>query len=140
MSESKSINKVILIGRLGADPEMHHNMRQKRPLCTFDLATQGLKVTDTAWHSVVVYGNLAEKCHKELRKGSLVYLEGVLQGRVWQDRDNNKHKTYSIYPKIVQSLESARRGRHQGGYSRKSDSTAAEESDEATLPKGESAA
>lgn len=105
MSNAKSINKVILVGRLGGDPKLHH-LRQKRPYCTFDIATQGLKVTDTAWHSVVVYGKLAEQCHADLRKGSLVYLEGILQGRVWQDRTNVKHKTYSVYPKIVQPLES----------------------------------
>lgn len=114
MSNAKSINKVILVGRLGGDPKLHH-LRQKRPYCTFDIATQGIKVTDTAWHSVVVYGKLAEQCHADLRKGSLVYLEGVLQGRVWQDRAKVKHKTYSVYPKIVQPLESRSR------YERNSD-------------------
>ncbi len=124
MSNSKSINKVILVGRLGGDPKLHH-MRQKRPLCTFDIATQGLKVTDTAWHSVVVYGKLAEQCHTELRKGSLVYLEGTLQGRVWQDRARVKHKTYSVYPKLVQALESKR------GYERVEDSAAAAPTEDA---------
>jgi len=112
MGQEKTLNKVILIGRLGANPRLQH-LRQKRPLCTFDIATQGVRVTDTAWHTVVVYGKLAERCYQELKKGSLVYVEGPLEGRIWEDRGGRRHKSYAIYPKVVQALESARSGSWQ---------------------------
>jgi len=108
MGTEKTVNKVIFIGRLGGAPKLHH-LRQKRPFCTFDIATQGVRASDTAWHSIVVYGKLAEKCHQELYKGALVYIEGALEGRFWEDRSRRKHKSYAVYPKLVQLLEAATR-------------------------------
>ena len=107
MSNERTINKVTLVGRLGRQPRIEHH-RQKRPICTFSVATRGLKITDTAWHNVVVYGKLAEKCYQELFKGALVYVEGTLQGRTWQGKGEEKQKTYAIYPSVVECLSKKR--------------------------------
>src|SRR5579863_6530382 len=91
-----SVNKVILIGNLGADPELKYTPSQ-RPLCNLRIATtevykdkSGQLQEKTEWHRVTVWGDQAENCNKYLAKGRSVYVEGRLQTRSY-DKDGQKH-------------------------------------------------
>lgn len=91
-----SVNKVILIGNLGADPELKYTPSQ-RPLCNLRIATtevykdkSGQRQEKTEWHRVTVWGDQAENCNKYLSKGRSVYIEGRLQTRSY-DKDGQKH-------------------------------------------------
>jgi single-strand DNA-binding protein len=91
-----SVNKVILIGNLGADPELKYTPSQ-RPLCNLRIATTevykdkaGQRQEKTEWHRVTVWGDQAENCNKYLAKGRSVYVEGRLQTRTY-DKDGQKH-------------------------------------------------
>ena len=91
-----SVNKVILIGNLGADPELKYTPSQ-RPLCNLRIATtevykdkSGQRQEKTEWHRVTVWGDQAENCNKYLSKGRSVYVEGRLQTRSY-DKDGQKH-------------------------------------------------
>ncbi|MDD5572030.1 MAG: single-stranded DNA-binding protein [Bacteroidales bacterium] len=90
------VNRVILIGNLGKDPEVRH-LENNVKVASFPMATSetyknkdGQKVTTTEWHNIVVWRNLAEIAEKYLHKGSQVYLEGKLRTRTWTDKENNK--------------------------------------------------
>ncbi len=92
------VNKVTLVGRLGRDPEVRYTASQV-PVCTFSLATDwqnrnGEKQTE--WHNIVAWRKLAEICGQYLNKGKLIYIEGRLQTRDWDDRDGNKRRTTEI--------------------------------------------
>lgn len=105
-----SINKVILIGRLGKDPEMRFTPNGKA-VTNFTMATSeiwndqnGEKQERTEWHRVVTWGKLAENCAKLLSKGKQVYVEGRLQTRSWDDKDGNKKYTTEIIANNMQIL------------------------------------
>ncbi len=96
------VNKAILIGRLGRDPEMRYT-GGGTPVCNFSLATDesytdksGERQKKTEWHNIVGWGKLAEQCSNLLSKGKLAYVEGRLQTREWNDRDGNKRRTTEI--------------------------------------------
>lgn len=112
-----SVNKVILIGRLGADPEVRYTP-SGAPVANFRMATsetwndkQGQRQEKTEWHRIVVWGKLAELCGEYLSKGRLVFIEGRLQTRQWDDRDGNKRYTTEIQAREVTFLG----GRGEGG-------------------------
>ena len=91
-----SVNKVILVGNLGADPELKYTP-SSRPLCNLRIATtevfkdkSGQRQEKTEWHRVTVWGDQAENCSKYLAKGRSVYIEGRLQTRSY-DKDGQKH-------------------------------------------------
>ena len=95
-----SVNKVILVGNLGADPELKYTP-SNRPLCNLSVATNevfkdkaGARQEKTEWHRVTVWGEQAESCAKYLAKGRSVYIEGRLQTRSWDDKTDGK-KRYS---------------------------------------------
>jgi single-strand DNA-binding protein len=95
-----SVNKVILVGNLGADPELKYTP-SNRPVCNLSIATNevfkdkgGQRQERTEWHRVTVWGEQAETCSKYLSKGRMVYLEGRLQTRSWDDKTDGK-KRYS---------------------------------------------
>jgi single-strand DNA-binding protein len=95
-----SVNKVILVGNVGQDPEVRY-LDKTTPVCTLRMATSetyrnksGDKVTNTEWHSVVLWRGLAEVAEKYVRKGSQIYIEGKLRTRSWDDKDNNKTLHY----------------------------------------------
>ena len=99
---SKGVNKVILIGNLGRDPEVRHTQDGKS-ITNFSIATseswmdkQGNKQEKTEWHKVSVFGKLAEIAEQYLDKGSQLYIEGKLQTRKWQDKDGNDKYTTEI--------------------------------------------
>jgi single-strand DNA-binding protein len=94
---AKSLNKVIIIGNLGRDPEMRYTSSGK-PVTTFSVATSRTWVTSdgdrreaTEWFNVVAWNNLAEICNQFLRKGSRVFVEGHLQSRSWEDDKGCRH-------------------------------------------------
>ncbi len=93
---SRSVNKVILIGNLGGDPELRHTASNV-PVVNFTVATnenwvnkEGAREERTEWHRVVAWRRLAEICHEYLRKGTQVYIEGKLQTRSWEDQSGQK--------------------------------------------------
>jgi len=92
----RGLNKVILIGNLGADPEIRYT-GTGTPVANFRLATtenwttrEGERTNRTEWHRVVAFGKLGEVCSEYLNKGKQVYVEGRLQTRSWEDKDGNK--------------------------------------------------
>jgi single-strand DNA-binding protein len=103
-----SVNKVILLGRLGQDPELKYTA-SGAAVCNFSLATSeawtdksGQKQEKTEWHRVVVWSKLAEVCNQYLSKGREAYVEGKLQTRSWDDKDGNKRYTTEINAVTVQ--------------------------------------
>jgi len=104
------VNKVIVVGRLGADPEIK-TITGGQTVARLSVATsenwtdkQGQKQERTEWHRVVVWGKLAELCGKYLSKGRQVYLEGRLQTRSWEDPQGQKKYTTEIVANTVQFL------------------------------------
>lgn len=113
---SASVNKVILIGNLGKDPELRHTS-SGTSVATFSLATRSGggkdKETVTEWHSVVVFDKLADLCAQYLQKGRQVYIEGRLQTRNWEDKDGLKRSKTEVIASQVSFLGSVQEG--QGG-------------------------
>ncbi len=114
----KSLNKVMLIGNLGTDPELRHTA-SGQAVASFSLATNerwvgrdgGQAQERTEWHRIVVWGKLAEICNEYLRKGRQVYLEGRIQTREWQDKQGAKRYTTEIIAQDMVMLG----GRSDGG-------------------------
>lgn len=105
-----SVNKVILIGHLGSNPEVRYTPAGAA-VANFNLATneswtnkQGQREERTEWHKLVVWGKLAELCGQYLKKGSQAYVEGRLQTRQWQDKDGQQRYTTEIQAQVVQFL------------------------------------
>jgi len=125
---SRGINKVILIGNLGADPETRHTAGGSA-VTNLSLATSeswrdkqsGDMQEQTEWHRVVMFSKLAEIAGEYLRKGSKVYVEGRLQTRKWQDRDGNDRWSTEVVANDMQMLDS--RGGDQGSEPIKGQST-----------------
>jgi single-strand DNA-binding protein len=97
-----SVNKVILVGRLGADPELRYTT-DGAPVASFNLATSetwkdkgGNKQERTEWHRIVAWRKLGEIAGEFLKKGKLVYVEGRIQSREYEGRDGMKRKVYEI--------------------------------------------
>jgi single-strand DNA-binding protein len=106
------VNKVILVGRLGRDPELRYT-QSGIAVANFSIATsekwtdrEGKKHEPTEWHRIVAWRRLGEICGEYLRKGSQVYIEGKLQTRDWVDRDENKRRTTEIVALNMQMLDS----------------------------------
>ena len=112
------LNKVMLIGRLGADPEIRYTQSGK-PVCNLSLATteirniEGLRETITTWHRVVLFDRRAEVAQEYLTKGSKIYVEGKISINKYQDRDGNDRTSYEIIGRDFQMLDSI--GDNQGG-------------------------
>jgi single-strand DNA-binding protein len=104
MRDTNSLNKVILIGRLGKKPEMRYLPQKERQVARFTMATnerffnKATRETKdrTEWHNIVVWGNQAAFCEKYLDKGRQVVVEGKLRTRSWQDKEGNKRTTTEI--------------------------------------------
>jgi single-strand DNA-binding protein len=114
------VNKVILLGRLGKDPEVRYTSQQF-PICNFSLATSERRKDQsgewkdaTEWHNIVVLGKSAENCHKYIKKGSEVYIEGKIQTRKWQDKEGKDRYTTEILAGTVQFLGG--KGASSGSY------------------------
>ena len=114
------VNKVIIVGRLGADPES--KAVNQTTATSINVATSetwvgkdGQKQERTEWHRVVVWGKLAEICAKHLKKGRQVYVEGRLQTRSWEDQQGQKKYTTEIIANAVQFLGDAPNRNNGGG-------------------------
>ncbi len=113
------LNKVMIIGYLGRDPELRYTQTGS-PVATLNIATDesytdrdGNKVERTEWHRVVVFQRAAENCSQYLSKGSLVFVEGKLQTRKWQDQQGQDRYSTEIKADRVQFLD--RKGDRSGG-------------------------
>ncbi|MBI2067832.1 MAG: single-stranded DNA-binding protein [Deltaproteobacteria bacterium] len=107
-----SVNKVILVGNLGQDPEVRY-LPSGQPVANFSIATterwtgkDGTPGEKTEWHRIVVFGKQAENCKEYLKKGRQVYIEGRLRSREWNDKEGNKKTTVEIVAQTVQFLGS----------------------------------
>jgi single-strand DNA-binding protein len=106
-----SVNKVILVGRLGRDPETRYTS-SGQAVCNFTLATDetfkdrtGERQKRTEWHRIVVWSKLAEICQQYLKKGMMVYIEGRLQTRQWDDqRTGQKRTSVEIVANVMRML------------------------------------
>jgi single-strand DNA-binding protein len=114
-----SVNKVILVGNVGRDPELRYT-QGGQPVASFSIATnerfkdkEGNWKDRTEWHRIVAWARLAEICGEYLRKGSQVYVEGRIQTRDWEDKEGNKRQTTEIVALSMQML--GRRGGEAGG-------------------------
>ena len=99
---SRGLNKVMIIGRVGREPEMRYTP-SGRPVTTYSVQTSrswntsnGERHTETEWFNVVAWGTLAEICKQYLTKGQQVYIEGRLQTRQWEDNEGNRHNSTEI--------------------------------------------
>ena len=115
-----SVNKAIIVGNLGADPEVRYT-QSGTAVANMRIATNerwkdksGEKKERTEWHRIVVFGNQAENCGKYLSKGRQVYVEGRIQTNEWEDRDGNTRYTTEIVAQTVQFLSGGNGG---GGFS-----------------------
>lgn len=113
------INKVILLGHLGADPQLRYTPTGTM-VCTLSLATNrrrkdaaGEYVDETEWHRIIVWAKSAEYCNNYLAKGSKVYIEGRLQTRKWKDQDGVERYTTEIVSEVLRGLDG--RGKDGGG-------------------------
>jgi single-strand DNA-binding protein len=119
-----SVNKAILVGRLGRDPETRYTSGGQA-VCNFSIATDstykdrsGERQKRTEWHRIVLWGKLAEIAQQYLKKGQLVYIEGRLQTREWEDkRDGQKRSTTEIVASEMRMLTSRAEGAAAGAGS-----------------------
>lgn len=117
-----SVNKVILVGNLGRDPEVRY-MPNGDAVANYSIATtetwkdkNGMRQEKTEWHNIVMYRRLAEIAGEYLKKGSSVYIEGRLQTRKWQDKQGNDRYTTEIVADQMQMLGGRNSGGGGGGY------------------------
>lgn len=127
---SRGLNKVMIIGHLGRDPEMRYTP-SGRPVTTFTVATSrswntvdGERHSETEWFNIVAWGNLAEICKQYLTKGQQVYIEGRLQTRRWEDKEGNKHSNVEVVANEMMML-----GERRDATSANNQETTAEESE-----------
>ncbi|WP_340104818.1 single-stranded DNA-binding protein [Rhodohalobacter sp. 8-1] len=106
-----SLNKAMVIGRLGADPEVRYT-QSNTAVATLSVATterykdrNGEQQESTEWHRIVAWGRLAEICQEYLKKGSLAYFEGPIQTRQWEDKDGQTRYTTEIKALNMQMLD-----------------------------------
>ncbi len=115
---SRGLNKVMIIGHLGKDPEMRYTP-SGRPVTTFTVAVSrswnsadGERHNETEWFNIVAWGNLAEICKQYLAKGQQVYIEGRLQTRRWDDKEGQKHTSVEIVASEMMMLGDRRDANH----------------------------
>ncbi len=130
-----SVNKVILVGRLGKDPETRYTSGGQA-VCNFSMATDesfkdksGERQKRTEWHRIVVWGKQAEIAQQYLKKGAQIFLEGRIQSREWMDKENQKHTSYEIICTNFRMLGSKSDSTGSGGSSYRSNSAAAGSAD-----------
>lgn len=118
-----SVNKAIILGNLGQDPELRYTT-SGAAVCTLSIATtdvrkdqNGERQENTEWHRVVVWNKQAENCAKYLAKGRSVFIEGKIQTRSWDDQNGQKKYSTEIVAQTVQFVGGAAgRGQDQGSY------------------------
>ena len=114
------VNKAILVGNLGKDPEMRYTPNGVA-VCSFPMATSetykdrntGERITQTEWHNIVIWRGMAETAEKYLKKGSQVFIEGKIKTRSWEDQQGKKRYTTEVVADVMQLLD--RPGSNPGG-------------------------
>jgi single-strand DNA-binding protein len=137
---SRGLNKVMIIGHLGRDPEMRYTP-SGRPVTTFSMAVSrtwntvdGERHSETEWFNIVAWGNLAEICKQYLYKGQQVYIEGRLQTRHWEDKEGQKRTSVEVVANEMMML-GERRDKNETEESQSNESNQADqESDEDEFP------
>lgn len=117
------VNRVTLIGNLGRDPEAR-SLENGAMVAKFSVATseryqdkEGNWQDQTEWHEIIAWRNLAERAEKNLKKGMMIYLEGKLTHRTWQDKDGNNRKTTEVVAEYFRIVNSRQGGTGNGsGY------------------------
>lgn len=112
MRDINSLNRVLLIGRLGQNPELRYIPQSERAVANFSLATNERLFNPSTnesdirveWHRIVVWGKLAEFCEKYLTQGKQILVEGKIRTRNWQDKDGNKRYTTEIHAQNIVML------------------------------------
>jgi len=134
-----SVNKVILVGRLGRDPETRYT-GGGQDVCNFALATDesfksksGERQKRTEWHKIVVWGKQAEIAQQYLKKGAQIYLEGRIQSREWMDKENQKRTSFEIVATNFRMLGS-RSDSMGGGTARAASASAGDFDSEGPAP------
>jgi single-strand DNA-binding protein len=120
---NRSVNKVVLVGNLGKDPEMRY-MPNGNAVATLTLATTeswkdkqtGERKDKTEWHRLTVFNRLGEMCGEYLKKGAKIYVEGKLQTRKWQGQDGQDRYTTEIVVSEIQMMDSRNPAQGQPGY------------------------
>lgn len=122
---AKSVNKAILIGNVGKDPEVRYTPNNT-PVATFSLATteswkdqSGKQSERTDWHNLVVWGKLAEICRDYVKKGQRIYVEGRIQSRSYDDKDNIKRyiTEINVGDLVMLTPKNTSDEHHEGGHS-----------------------
>ena len=137
---SRGLNKVMIIGHLGRDPEMRYTP-SGRPVTTFSVAVSrtwntvdGERHSETEWFNIVAWGNLAEICKQYLYKGQQVYIEGRLQTRHWEDKEGQKRTSVEVVANEMMMLGD-RRDKNDSDRSQADETESADsESDEDEFP------
>jgi single-strand DNA-binding protein len=118
-----SVNKVILVGRLGRDPETRYT-GGGQAVANFSVATDesykdknGERQKRTEWHRITAWGKLGEICQQYLKKGTMVYIEGRIQSREWQDKEGQKRTSFDIVANTMKMLSSRAEGAAAGAGS-----------------------
>jgi single-strand DNA-binding protein len=137
---SRGLNKVMVIGHLGRDPEMRYTP-SGRPVTTFTIAVSrswntadGERRTDTEWFNIVAWGNLAEICKQYLYKGQQVYIEGRLQTRHWDDKEGQKHTNVEVVANEMMMLGERRDNSNQSQESEQAEEQSEPIADEDEFP------
>ena len=137
---SRGLNKVMVIGHLGRDPEMRYTP-SGRPVTTFTVAVSrswntadGERRTETEWFNIVAWGNLAEICKQYLYKGQQVYIDGRLQTRRWEDKEDQKHTSVEVVANEMMMLGDRRDNSAQAQESEQGEDTAEPMADEDEFP------
>jgi single-strand DNA-binding protein len=137
---SRGLNKVMVIGHLGRDPEMRYTP-SGRPVTTFTVAVSrswntadGERRTETEWFNIVSWGNLAEICKQYLHKGQQVYIEGRLQTRRWEDKEGQKHTSVEVVANEMMMLGDRRDNSGQSQEESQDDESSEPVADEDEFP------
>lgn len=137
---SRGLNKVMVIGHLGRDPEMRYTP-SGRPVTTFTVAVSrswntadGERRTETEWFNIVSWGNLAEICKQYLYKGQQVYIEGRLQTRRWEDKESQKHTSVEVVANEMMMLGDRRESGSQSQEENQEEETSEPQADEDEFP------
>jgi single-strand DNA-binding protein len=134
MSHVRSLNKVILVGRVGKDPEITHIPSIEKDVAKFSMATnegymdQNKQWKDiTEWHNIVAWGWNVQKIEKNVSKGSMILIEGKLKTRKWQDKNGQDRRTTEIHVDNLVILEKADRSAQYSGRQQDDRSSAPEQ-------------
>jgi len=137
---SRGLNKVMIIGHLGRDPEMRYTP-SGRPVTTFSVAVSrtwntvdGERHSETEWFNIVAWGNLAEICKQYLHKGQQVYIEGRLQTRHWEDKEGQKRTSVEVVANEMMMLGDRRDKNETDGSASDETDVTESESDEDEFP------